>query len=197
MKKVKKIEKSWKKLKKMHQKWVAGCLCGQNMKNYEWNSCKKLWKLEGVNKFYITKLIFSKKSWKKSWKKLKKIEKKCVKSELLGASDMNWTCPGHVQDMSRSCQGHGRTHEDSYGFLKIQNRTKTQQDTDIFVLQFAEQTFQICSHFPTKAASKIEPLCSLDMTRTWQDSCGVIGVFEKSEFGTQMTEIQSYLHCKL
>mgnify|MGYP007062609065 CR=1 FL=1 len=177
----------------MHQKWVAGCLCGQNMKNYEWNSCKKLWKVEGVNKFYITKLIFS----KKSWKKLKKIEKKCVKSELLGASDMNWTCPGHVQDMSRSCQGHGRTHEDSYGFLKIQNRTKTHQDTDIFVLQIAEQTFQICSHFPTKAASKIEPLCSLDMTRTWQDSCGVIGVFEKSEFGTQMTEIQSYLHCKL
>ena len=47
---------------------------------------------------------------------------------------------------------------------KIQNRTKTQQDTDIFVLQIAEQTFQICSHFPTKAASKIEPLCSQDMT---------------------------------
>ena len=86
LKKVKKNEKNWKKLKKMHQKWVAGCLCGQNMKNYEWNSCKKLWKLEGVNKFYITKLIFSKKSWKKSWKKLKKNEKKCVKSELLGAS---------------------------------------------------------------------------------------------------------------
>ena len=58
------------------------------------------------------------------------------------------------------------THEESYGFLKIQNRTKTQQDTDIFVLQIAEQTFQICSHFPTKAASKIEPLCSQDMTRT-------------------------------
>ena len=162
-------------MKKMHQKWVAGCLCGQNMKNYEWNSCKKLWKLEGVNKFYITKLIFSKKSWKKSWKKLKKIEKKCVKSELLGASDMNWTCPGHVQDMSRSCQGHGRTHEDSYGFLKIQNRTKTQQDTDIFVLQIAEQTFQICSDFPTKAASKIEPLCSQDMTgHMWSN-----GVFWK------------------
>ena len=53
-----------------------------------------------------------------------------------------------------------RTHEDSYGFLKIQNWTKTQQDTDIFVLQIAEQTFQICSYFPTKAASKIEPLCS-------------------------------------
>ena len=128
-----KSKKKWKKLKKMHQKWVAGCLCGQNMKNYEWNSCKKLWTWEGVNKFYITKLIFSKQSWKKNWKKLKKIEKKCIKSELLGASDMTWTCPGHVQDMSRSCSGHGRTcpghsrtHEDSYGFLKIQNRTKTQ-----------------------------------------------------------------------
>ena len=70
----------------------------------------------------------------------------------------------HAQDMSRSCQGHGRTHEDSYGFLKTQNRTKTHQDTDIFVLQIAEQTFQICSYFPTKAASKIEPLCSQDMT---------------------------------
>ena len=174
----------------MHQKWVAGCLCGQNMKNYEWNSCKKLWKLEGVNKFYITKLIFSKKSWKKSWKKLKKNA-----SKVSCWVPLTWI--EHAQDMSRSCQGHGRTHEDSYGFLKIQNRTKTQQDTDIFVLQIAEQTFQICSHFPTKAASKIEPLCSLDMTRTWQDSCGVIGVFEKSEFGTQMTEIQSYLHCKL
>ena len=76
------------------------------------------------------------------------------------------TCPGH----GRTCPGHSRTHEDSYGFLKIQNRTKTQQDTDIFVLQIAEQTFQICSHFATIAASKIEP------------SRGVIGVFEKTEF---------------
>ena len=113
LKKVKKIEKNWKKLKKMHQKWVAGCLCGQNMKNYEWNSCKKLWTWEGVNKFYITKLIFSKQSWKKNWKKLKKIEKKCIKSELLGASDMTWTCPGHAQDMAGHAQdmaGHMRTH---------------------------------------------------------------------------------------
>ena len=102
-------------------------------------------------------MIFSKQSWKK---KLKKIEKKCIKSELLDASDMTWTCPKHV----RTCPGHGKTHEDSYGFLKIQNRTKTQQNTDIFVLQIAEQTFQICSHFPTKAASKIEPLCSQDLT---------------------------------
>ena len=92
--------------------------------------------------------------------------------------NMPRTCSGH----GRTCSGHGRTHEDSYGFLKTQNRTKTHQDTDIFVLQIAEQTFQICSHFPTKAASKIEPLCSQDMTRTWQDTCGVIGVFEKSEF---------------
>ena len=45
--------------------------------------------------------------------------------------------------MPRTCPGHSRTHEDSYGFLKIQNRTKTHQDTDIFVLQIAEQTFQI------------------------------------------------------
>ena len=64
---------------------------------------------------------------------------------------------GHAQDTA----GHMRTH---MGFLKIQNRTKTQQDTDIFVLQIAEQTFQICSDFSTKAASKIEPLCSQDMT---------------------------------
>ena len=41
-KKMEKMEKNGKKWKKMHQKWVAGCLCGQNMKNYEWNSCKKL-----------------------------------------------------------------------------------------------------------------------------------------------------------
>ena len=184
----------------MRQKWVAGCLCGQNMKNYEWISCKKLWTWGGVNKFYITKLIFSKQSWKKNWKKLKKIEKNWKKMHQKRVAGCLWhdlnmprTCPGH----GRTCSGHGRTHEDSYGFLKTQNRTKTHQDTDIFVLQIAEQTFQICSHFPTKAASKIEPLCSLDMTRTWQDSCGVIGVFEKSEFETQMTEIQSYLHCKL
>ena len=154
-------------MKKMHQKWVAGCLCGQNMKNYEWNSCKKLWTWGGVNKFYITKLIFSKQSWKKNWKKLKKIEKNASKAScwvpltwLEHAQDMPRTCPGH----GRTCPGHSRTHEDSYGFLKIQNRTKTQQDTDIFVLQIAEQTFQICSDFPTKAASKIEPLCSQDMT---------------------------------
>ena len=83
---------------------------------------------------------------------------------MLGASDMTWTCPGHAQDMPRTWQDMPRTHEDSYGFLKTQNRTKTHQDTDIFVLQIAEQTFQICSHFPTKAASKIEPLCSQDMT---------------------------------
>ena len=121
LKKVKKIEKSWKKLKKMHQKWVAGCLCGQNMKNYEWNSCKKLWKLEGVNKFYITKLIFSKKSWKKSWKKSKKIEKKCVKSELLGASDMNWTCPGHVQVMPR-------TWQDTWGLIWVFKNSKSDQN---------------------------------------------------------------------
>ena len=194
------MEKNGKKWKKMHQKWVAGCLCGQNMKNYEWNSCKKLWTWGGVNKFYITKLIFSKQSWKKNWKKLKKIEKnwkKCIKSELLGASDMTWTCPGHAQDMPRTWQDMPRTHEDSYGFLKTQNRTKTHQDTDIFVLQIAEQTFQICSHFPTKAASKIEPLCSQDMTRTWQDTCGVVGVFEKLEFDQNLTEIQAYLHWNL
>ena len=70
------VEKS---KKKMHQKWVAGCLCGQNMKNYEWNSCKKLWTWGGVNKFYITKLIFSKQSWKKNWKRLKKNEKNASK----------------------------------------------------------------------------------------------------------------------
>ena len=162
----------------MRQKWVAGCLCGQNMKNYEWISCKKLWTWGGVNKFYITKLIFSKQSWKKIEKNWKKMHQKRVAGCLWHDLNMPRTCPGHL----RICPGHGKTHEDSCGFLKIQNRTKTQQDTDIFVLQIAEQTFQICSHFPTKAASKIEPLCSQDMTRTWQDTCGVIGVFEKSEF---------------
>ena len=130
------------------------------MKNYEWNSCKKLWTWGGVNKFYITKLIFSKQSWKKNWKKLKKMHQKRVAGCLWHDLNMPKTCPGH----GRTCPGHSRTHEDSYGFLKIQNRTKTQQDTDIFVLQIAEQTFQICRDFPTKAASKIEPLCSQDMT---------------------------------
>ena len=121
---------------------------------------------------------------RKNWKKF-------IKSELLGATDMAWTCPGHTQDLSRTCPGHGRTHEDSYGFLKSQNRTKTLQDTDIFVMQIAEQTFQICSHFATKEASKIESLCSQDMTRTWQDTCGVIGAFEKSEFDQKW---QKYRH---
>ena len=128
LKKVKKIEKNWKK---MHQKWVAGCLCGQNMKNYEWNSCKKLWTWGGVNKFYITKLIFSKQSWKKNWKKLKKIEKnwkklkkiekKCIKSELLGASDMTWTCPGHAQDMA----GHA---QDTWGLIWVFKNSKSDQN---------------------------------------------------------------------
>ena len=174
----------------MHQKWVAGCLCGQNMKNYEWISCKKLWTWGGVNKFYITKLIFSKQSWKKNWKKLEKNA-----SKASGWVPLTWL--EHAQDMPRTWQDMPRTHEDSYGFLKTQNRTKTHQDTDIFVLQIAEQTFQICSHFPTKAASKIEPLCSLDMTRTWQDTCGVVGVFEKLEFDQNLTEIQAYLHWNL
>ena len=57
--------------------------------------------------------------------------------------------------MPRTCPGHGRTHKDPYGFKKIQNWTKTNQDTDIFELQIAEQTFQICSHFATKEASKM------------------------------------------
>ena len=135
-------------------------------------------------------------TWK-SWflaKKLKKIEKKKLKKIEKNASKASCWVPltwlEHAQDMSRTCPGHGRTHEDSYGFLKIQNRTKTHQDTDIFVLQIAEQKFQISSHFATKAASKIEPLCSLDMTRTWQDTCGVIGVYidftiEFSYFGNK------------
>jgi hypothetical protein len=33
--------------------------------------------------------------------------------------------------MPRTCSGHGRTHEDSYGFYKIKNWTKTDPDTDI------------------------------------------------------------------
>jgi hypothetical protein len=33
--------------------------------------------------------------------------------------------------MPRTCSGHGRTREDSYGFYKIKSRTKTDQDTDI------------------------------------------------------------------
>ena len=84
--------------------------------------------------------------------------------------------------MPRTCPGHGRTHKDPYGFKKIQNWTKTNQDTyiskNIFELQIAEQMFQICSHFATKKASKIESLCTHDVTRT----CGVIGFFFKSEF---------------
>ena len=110
LKKVKKIEKKWKK---MHQKWVAGCLCGQNMKNYEWISCKKLWTWGGVNKFYITKLIFSKQSWKKNWKKLKKMHQKRVAGCLWHDLNMPRTCPGHAQDMAGHAQdtaGHMRTH---------------------------------------------------------------------------------------
>ena len=149
-----------------------------------------IWILQKKNVIFLEK---SKKDWKKMKKNEKKMHQKWVAGCLWHDLNMPRTCPGH----GRTCSGHGRTHEDSYGFLKIQNRTKTQQDTDIFVLQIAEQTFQICSHFPTKAASKIEPLCSLDITRTWQDSCGVIGVFEKSEFDQNLTEIQAYLHWKL
>ena len=160
----------------------------QNMKNHLWNWCKKVWTWGGY-------MNFTKKTWF-FLKKLKKIEKnwkqmhqKRVAGCLWHDLNMPRICPEH----GRTCSGHGRTHEDSYGFLKTQNWTKTNQDTDIFVLQIAEQMFQICSHFPTIAASKL----SRCVPSTWQDSCGVIGVFEKSEFGTQMTEIQSYLHCKL
>ena len=92
--------------------------------------------------------------------------------------NMPRTCPGHP----RTWQDMPRTHEDSYGFLKTQNRTKTHQDTDIFVLQIAEQTFQICSHFPTKAASKIEPLCSQDMTGHMWSSRGFWKVRIRPEF---------------
>ena len=122
--KVKKIEKNEKK---MHQKWVAGCLCGQNMKNYEWNSCKKLWTWGGVNKFYITKLIFSKQSWKKNWKKLKKNEKKLKKnaSKLAGClwHDLNMprTCPGHVQVMPR-------TWQDTWGLIWVFKSSKLDQN---------------------------------------------------------------------
>ena len=122
------MKKLKKKMKKMHQKWVAGCLCGQNMKNYEWNSCKKLWTWGGVNKFYITKLIFSKQSWKKNWKNLKKIEKKCIKSELLGASDMTWTCPGHAQDMPRTWQDMPRTQQDTWGLIWVFKNSKSDQN---------------------------------------------------------------------
>ena len=145
---------------------------GGRVTNFTWKSwflAKKLKKIE-----------------KKNWKKLKKMHQKRVSGCLWHDLNMPRTCPGHAQDMPRTCPGHGRTHEDSNWFLKIQNRTKTHQDTDIFVLQIAEQKFQISSHFAIKAASKIEPLCSLDMTRTWQDTCGVIGVFGKSEFETRI-----------
>ena len=33
----------------------------------------------------------------------------------------------HAKDIPRTCPGHGRTHEDSNGFLRIQNLTKTHQ----------------------------------------------------------------------
>ena len=129
----------------------------------------------GVNKFYITKLIFSKQSWKKNWKKLKKNASKA-------SCWVPLTWLEHVQDMPRTWQDMPRTHEDSYGFLKTQNWTKTHQDTDIFVLQIAEQTFQICSDFPTKAASKIEPLCSQDMTGHMWSSRGFWKVRIRPEF---------------
>ena len=117
-KKWKKIEK---KMKKRHQKWVAGCLCGQNMKKYECISCKKLWTWGWVNKFYITKLIFSKQSWKKKLKKIEKKWKKCIKRELLGASDMILTCPGHAQDMA----GHA---QDTWGLLWVFKNSKSDQN---------------------------------------------------------------------
>ena len=109
----------------MHQKRDAGCLCGQNMKNYEWNSYKTLWKLEGVHKFYITKLIFSKKRWKKSWKKLKKNWKKMRQKWVAGClwHDLNMprTCPGHAQDMPR-------THEDTWGLIWVFKNSKSDQN---------------------------------------------------------------------
>ena len=121
LKKVKKIEKNWKKLKKMHQKWVAGCLCGQNMKNYEWNSCKKLWTWEGVNKFYITKLIFSKQSWKKNWKKLKKNA-----SKVSCWVPLTWL--EHAQDMPRTCQDMPRTWQDTWGLIWVFKNSKSDQN---------------------------------------------------------------------
>ncbi len=35
--------------------------------------------------------------------------KKCIKNESLVDYDMTWTCPGHAQDMLRTCWGHGMT----------------------------------------------------------------------------------------
>jgi hypothetical protein len=121
LKKVKKNEKNWKKLKKMHQKWVAGCLCGQNMKNYEWNSCKKLWTWEGVNKFYITKLIFSKQSWKKNWKKLKKNA-----SKVSCWVPLTWL--EHAQDMPRTWQDMLRTWQDTWGLIWVFKNSKSDQN---------------------------------------------------------------------
>ena len=111
--------------KKMRQKWVAGCLCSQNMKNYEWISCKKLWTWGGVNKFYITKLIFSKQSWKKNWKKLEKNASKASGwvplTWLEHAQDMPRTCPGHTQDMA----GHA---QDTWGLLWVFKNSKSDQN---------------------------------------------------------------------
>ena len=73
----------------------------------------------GYNEFSRKKNIFSEKKKNKN-KNFEKNWKKSIKNESLGANDMTWTCPGH-----------GRTHKDPYGFKKIQNWTKTNQDTDI------------------------------------------------------------------
>ena len=69
------------------------------------------------------KSIFSEKKKKKKviiWKKMKKTQQ-------------NWVagCLWHDLNVPRTCPGHGRTHKDPYGFKKIQNWTKTNQDTDI------------------------------------------------------------------
>jgi hypothetical protein len=73
------------------------------------------------NEFYVKKLIFSKeieKNWKK---KIEKNWKKCIKSELLGASDMTWTCPGYVQDMPR-------TWQDTWGLIWVFKNSKSDQN---------------------------------------------------------------------
>ena len=61
---------------------------------------------------------------KKNEKNASKMSHWLTMTWLEHAQDMLRTCSGHAQDMLRTCSGHGMTHKDSYGSLKIQNRTK-------------------------------------------------------------------------
>ena len=95
-------------------------------------------------------------------------------------------CPGH----GRTCPGHMRTH---MGFWKLKIGPKPNKIRTILYCKLQNKRFKYAVIFLLKQ----HQIFSCCVPKTWQDTCGVIGVFEKSEFDENLTEIQAYLHWKL